>query len=248
MGIAVSFVALLLIILLLQGHRNERAIAREWEMILEPWAAQRLETAHQVIESQAGMVDRVYEMASDAWRAESHDEAQARLAAGLRLVESTTTRLSRFLAGVATLSRMVDAVAPTAPLQAADFRDVKISSLAALGQIFHHLLVTTGERLRLRAWILRKSLPILVRSFKRAGEQREWKRIRAAREDLKTTSAETLRNALISIEHLSILEGELPQGILDNVRSWAGENREALRVNWRKASRGEPLDRIHEGG
>ena len=192
MGIAVSFVALLLIILLLQGHRNERAIAREWEMILEPWAAQRLETAHQVIESQAGMVDRVYEMASDAWRAESHDEAQARLAAGLRLVESTTTRLSRFLAGVATLSRMVDAVAPTAPLQAADFRDVKISSLAALGQIFHHLLVTTGERLRLRAWILRKSLPILVRSFKRAGEQREWKRIRAAREDLKTTSAETL--------------------------------------------------------
>ena len=29
------------------------------------------------------------------------------------------------------------------------------------------------------------------------------------------------RNALISIEHLSILEGELPQGILDNVRSWA---------------------------
>ena len=188
MGIAVSFVALLLIILLLQGHRNERAIAREWEMILEPWAAQRLETAHQVIESQAGMVDRVYEMASDAWRAESHDEAQARLAAGLRLVESTTTRLSRFLAGVATLSRMVDAVAPTAPGRRLSRRQ----DLQPRGPRPDHLLVTTGERLRLRAWILRKSLPILVRSFKRAGEQREWKRIRAAREDLKTTSAETL--------------------------------------------------------
>ena len=152
MGIAASFVALLLIILLLQGHRNERAIAREWEMILEPWAAQRLETAHQAIESEAGMVDRVYEMASDAWRAESHSEAQTRLAAGLRLVESTTRRLSHFLAGVATLSRMVDAVAPTAPLKPADFRDAKLSSLAGFGQLCHHLLVTTGERLRLRAW------------------------------------------------------------------------------------------------
>ena len=131
-------------------------------------------------------------MASDAWRADSHAEAQARLAAGLRLVESTTTRLSRFLAGVATLSRMVDAVAPTAPLQTADFRDIRISSLAGFGQLCHHLLVTTGERLRLRAWILRKALPILVRSFKHGGERREWARIRAAREDLRTTSAETL--------------------------------------------------------
>ena len=55
------------------------------------------------------------------------------------------------------------------------------------------------------------------------------------------------REAHISIEHLSILEGELPERTLASVRIWAGENREALRVNWRKASRGEPLDRIHEG-
>ena len=192
MGLLASFVALLLIILLIQGHRNERTIAREWEMILEPWAARRLETAQQAIEGQTGLVDRVYEMASDAWRAESYSEAQARLKAGLRLVESTTTRLSRFLAGVATLSRMVDAVAPTPPLEASDFRDAKIAGLAGLGRLFHHLLVTTGERLRLRAWILRKALPILVRSFKRGGERRDWARIRAAREDLNATSAETL--------------------------------------------------------
>ena len=55
------------------------------------------------------------------------------------------------------------------------------------------------------------------------------------------------RDALISIEHLSILDGELPEGMLASVRSWAGEHREALRVNWRKAARGEPLDRIREG-
>ena len=53
------------------------------------------------------------------------------------------------------------------------------------------------------------------------------------------------RDAAISIEHLSVLEGDLPQGMLDTIRVWAGAHREALRVNWRKASRGEPLDRIH---
>ena len=52
------------------------------------------------------------------------------------------------------------------------------------------------------------------------------------------------REAAISIEHLSVLEGELPERTLDDVRQWAGSHREELRVNWRKAEKGEPLDRI----
>ena len=56
MGIAFSVVAMLLIVLFVQGHKNERAIAREWEMILEPWAARKLETARDSVESQTGII------------------------------------------------------------------------------------------------------------------------------------------------------------------------------------------------
>lgn len=50
--------------------------------------------------------------------------------------------------------------------------------------------------------------------------------------------------ALINLETLEVLEGNLPRRALALALEWAALHRAELRVNWEKARQGLPLDRI----
>lgn len=50
--------------------------------------------------------------------------------------------------------------------------------------------------------------------------------------------------ASIAIDTLLIVEGNLPPRILSLVKEWAELHKEELLVNWQKASKHEPLERI----
>ena len=49
------------------------------------------------------------------------------------------------------------------------------------------------------------------------------------------------RSALISIDTLEVMEGELQKRALALVLEWAAEHRSELRANWHLATRHEPL-------
>lgn len=50
--------------------------------------------------------------------------------------------------------------------------------------------------------------------------------------------------AAFSIEDLTLIEGELPRRAISLILEWAFQHRDALMVNWEKAQRREPLDKI----
>lgn len=50
--------------------------------------------------------------------------------------------------------------------------------------------------------------------------------------------------ALVSIDPLAIIEGDLPPRLLGMVMEWAALHRTELMDNWRQASRNQPLAKI----
>ena len=52
------------------------------------------------------------------------------------------------------------------------------------------------------------------------------------------------REGVISIQTLSVIVGNLPHRALGMVIEWASLHGEELETQWKKATRGEPLDKI----
>jgi hypothetical protein len=101
-------------------------------------------------------------------------------------------------------------VTPIPPFKPWTYRLFPVAWLSLVGMILHHVTITTGERLRLRAYILRGCWRIIRRSMQsstrrihRQDHARSWQRLDAARADLEHVSAETLRSfhaALLSLD------------------------------------------------
>jgi hypothetical protein len=117
----------------------------------------------------------------------------------------------RLLAAMAAFSRMVAAMAPVPPLRPRDFRLAQLVSLAYLNRLLHQFLVSTGERFRLRLYILGRSFGLATRFLlestrrilRREGEaEREWAQIEAIRDDLETLTDESLASLKVLLASL----------------------------------------------
>lgn len=52
------------------------------------------------------------------------------------------------------------------------------------------------------------------------------------------------QKALINIETLEVLQGNLPTRLLRKIQAWASFHQSELRENWRLASKNQPLNTI----
>lgn len=208
-----------LAVLFLFGRRNERAVRRDWELLLTPKGEKLYRTIEGRVQSQMSLADLTYEEAFSVRELGSIEEARHLLDVGFRVIEQFSPNMLRLLAAMATFSRMVSAIAPIKPLRPQAFRLTQIASLAYLNQLLHQFLVSTSERFRLRVYVLGRGFGLatrfLLRSTRRilGGEpeaDREWEQIQAIREDFQTLTSE-------SLDSLRVL-----------LTSLAGEDREAL--------------------
>lgn len=191
-----------LLVLALSGLRNQAQILTDWEMVLSPWGADAYREVEERVEGESKMAEYAYRRAFTAREAGSTEEAIRLLEVGLRVVERTSPDMLTLLRGMAVVSRMVAAVSPIPPLRPLDFRLPQLSGLALLGAVAHRLLVSTAERFRLRAYVLRGGFGVarrfLLSSTERIRARRPdadpaWDRISAARADLRTLSTESLQ-------------------------------------------------------
>lgn len=189
-----------LIVVIISGLRNQERIIREWEMALSPWGAEVYRELGERVAHETRMAEYAYRRAFTARDKGSVDEAIRLLDVGMRVVERTSPDMITLLAGMAVVSRMATAVAKVSPLQPWAFNLRRLSGVALVGAIGHHLLVSTAERFRLRVFLLRRGFLIVTQFlFSTASRLRsrhvhgdEWDRIAAARNDLRTLSDESL--------------------------------------------------------
>lgn len=208
-----------LIVLFLFARRNERAVRRDWELLLTPKGERVLQSIEGRVQSHMDLAELTYDEAFSVRELGSLDEAKHLLDVGFRVIEQFSPSMLRLLSAMATFSRMVSAMAPVTPLRPAGFRLAQLASLAYLNQVLHQFLVSSGERFRLRVYVLGRGFGLatryLLQSTRRivAGEpesEREWQQIDALRDDFQTLTDESLvslRSLLTSLsaeqrEHL----------------------------------------------
>lgn len=148
--------SLLGLVLVLDGLRRERALARDWQLILTPRGEASFRRLEKQVQDELGLADLTYHEAAEA--RERGDVAQAMhlMDCGCELIEAFAPRMVRALAAMTVLSRMAAAIAPVRPLRPADFRVQQLVHLAYVSRFLHHLLVSTAERFRLRVYLLQR--------------------------------------------------------------------------------------------
>jgi hypothetical protein len=190
-----------LVVLFLFGRRNERAVRRDWELLLTPKGEQVYQTLEGRVQSQMDLADLTYGEAFAVRELGSIQEAKHLLDVGFRVIEQFSPNMLKLLGAMATFSRMVSAMAPVKPLRPQSFRLSQIASLAYLNQVLHQFLVSTAERYRLRVYVLGRGFGLatrfLLQSTKRItsddpAADREWQQIQAIREDFQTLTDESL--------------------------------------------------------
>jgi hypothetical protein len=200
------------LVLIVAGLRDQAAILRDWEMVLAPWGERAYRELESRIHGESSLADYAYGKAFRARRAGSREEAIRLLDVGLRVMERTSPDMVTLLRGMAVVSRMAAAITPVEPLRMADFRLPRLSGLVLLASCVHRLLASTAERFRLKVYVLRRGFGVathfLVESTQRIRAHRpaaeaEWNRIEAARADLRTLSAESLRTFHVLLRSLA---------------------------------------------
>ena len=191
-------------ILVIDGRRRERVLAREWELILTPRGEHAFRKFEDDIQAQLGLASITYNEAEEARSRGDLDVAKRLVDEGCQLIEEFAPRMVRALAAMAVLSRMAAAVAPERPLRPRDFRLAQLVHLAQISRFFHYLLVTTAERFRLRVYVLQRGFRTVAALALRWRETspRSWDGVDAANHDVGTLSNESLltfRTLLVSL-------------------------------------------------
>lgn len=200
-----------LAVLVLLGRRNERAVRRDWALLLSPRGERLYRRVEDKVQTDLALADSLYDEAFNVRELGSVDEAIRLLDVGARIIENFAPSMLRLLAAMATFSRMVSAMAPVRPLRPKDFRLAEIVSLAYLNRLLHQLLVSSAERFRLRVYILGRCFGVATRYLlgatgriaRRQDEsEREWQQIQAIRNDFQSLTDESLESLRVLIDSL----------------------------------------------
>jgi hypothetical protein len=206
-----------LVVLYLFGRRNERAVRRDWQLLLTPKGENVYRTIEGRVESEMALANLTYDEAFSFRELGSVEEAKHLLDVGYRVIERFSPNMLHLLSTMARFSRMVSAMAPVTPLRPRDFRLTEIASIAYLGGLIHQFLVSTAERFRLRVYILGQSFGLATRALLRStrritgGEpeaEREWEQVDAVRQDFDTLTRDSLESLRLLLTSLGAEQRE----------------------------------------
>ena len=203
LGVATAAVLLLLLFL---ASYDEASVNQDWETLLTPAGLRAYEDLRDRFDRERAAIDLSYVKAEEARDGGDVEEAGRLLAVGYDYLSLVAPDRERLLDGLKLYSRMCAAIVPLPPLRPTAFRLPQLVTLAGLGMIAHHLLVTIPDRFRLRLELLRRGLGIALRALLRGTHARsgqldpDWAKVLAARTDFHTISEETIESfaALVS--------------------------------------------------
>jgi hypothetical protein len=193
------------------GRRQDQAARQAWECGLTARAELVYRILAHRVEGDLELAVLTYSEAFAIREHGSYAEAIRLLSTGHSHVERCASSLLRLLAGMATFSQQAETMAPIPPLEPGAFRLLPLTTLAALGRVLDHVLVSAAERFRLRVYLLGHGYGFAARSLLRDSERMirrgrwsaaEWDRIESIHSDFAALTREmlgTLRALLTSL-------------------------------------------------
>jgi hypothetical protein len=201
-----------LVVLFLLGRRNERAVRRDWELLLTPRGEKVYKSIQERVQTQLELADVTYDEAFVVHQLGSVEEAKHLLDVGFKVIEKFSPTMLQLLSAMATFSRMVSAMTPVRPLRPQSFRLPQLVSLAYLNQVVHQFLVSTSERFRLRLYVLGRGFGLasrfLLSSTRRITSgvpdtDADWEQIQAIRDDFQTLTDESMESLRVLLTSLA---------------------------------------------
>ena len=204
MGWTIGLSALVgVVVLVIARRRSERTVAEDWDVLLTPKGQEVYGSIQERVNGELRTLHGTLNQAFVTHELGSVEEAIELVQLGYRVIERFSPNMMKLLATMATFSRMVSAMVPVQPLKPADFQLRQLVSLVYLGRVLHRVLVTAGERFRLKLYILGQGFGVamryLVRSMDKIVHQEsdadaEWRTVSAIQEDLQTLTQESLKS------------------------------------------------------
>jgi hypothetical protein len=198
LAVAGGAVAVLLVFL---ASYDEASINKDWEAILTPAGRRAWGELRERFDREKAAIEFSYLKAERAHDEGDAEEAGRLLSVGYDYLAVIAPDRERLLEGLKLYSRMCAAIVPLPPLRPMAFRLPQLVTLAGLGLLAHHLLVTIPDRFRLRLELLRRGLGIALRALLQGGQRErhgrldpDWAKVLAARTDFHTVSEETLES------------------------------------------------------
>jgi len=148
---------------LAESRRRERAIERDWELVLTPRGERQLNRFATQVHDSLAVTDMTYARAREAHDRGDSERARHLIDTGCELIGAYAPRMTNALTAMAALSRMAAAVAPVRPLRADRFRLSQIVQVAHLARLLHHLAATTADRFRLRVYMLQRGFGVAAK-------------------------------------------------------------------------------------
>lgn len=194
------------------GRYNARRVAQEWESLPTTLDTLRLGQVRMEVECDAETLALALDSARQARDHGDGEEAKRLLGLAHGIVDDATPLRQRRLRRLSLMVRMTAAATPLPPLRPASFRLRRLSGLAALSALLHHLLISPAERLLLRVHVLAAGFS-LVRSLlarclaavrRDAGGDHAWRRFEAGADDFRTLDQEHLATASACLVSLSL--------------------------------------------
>ena len=189
------------ILVLRLARRDEREVERDWQILLGGKAEEIYGEIEGELRTELIHAEFAYHKAARLQMLGSTEEARQLLVAGYRVIERFSPTLLKLLSTMANFSRMVAAITPLPPLRPHDFRVSELVSLAYLGLMIHQFARSSGERFRLRLFVIGQSVSLAGRYLLettnrilhgKGEEEQAWEQVEAVREDLETLTAESL--------------------------------------------------------
>src|SRR6266581_853161 len=171
------------VVLFLLGRRDERAIRRDWELLLTPKGESLYRNIEGRVNNELALVDLTYDEAFAVRELGSVDEAKKLLDVGYRVIEKFSPN-----------------------------KLTQIVSLAYLNGLVHQFLVSTAERYRLKLYILGQSFGLATRFLLDSTQKiargatdadREWEQIQAIRDDFQSLTDESLESLRVLLTSLA---------------------------------------------
>lgn len=189
----------LLVLLFLLGRFDRAAAANDWDMVLGRATEEYIERWEVQARVDPELAGLTFDAAREKMEHREAQEARRLLAISYTIFcGATQDRLVR-LRGMAVCARMASAFVPLVPVAPAQFHLREVSALAAIGQFFHHLLVTGAERFVLRVQVISFGLRLVLRAMNRSRDgvtPGQWQQFADGRTDwgtLDEAHIETLR-------------------------------------------------------
>ena len=213
--IGVVWLALVMLVLALTGWLRERA-ARTWSDLLGAQAQAAYETLQRDVAREMRTWAATYDLARARQEGGQPAEAARLLGVACDAVQAFVAEMVLQLRVMARYSRALSALLPLPALAPTSFRLRRLVLLTAVGTLLHHLLVTTGERFRLRTLVLRHGFAIATGALQSTTASAEtslaaiWAPLERPRADVATLAkgtVDTFRVLLASLRREGLLPG-----------------------------------------